>query len=108
MISAAFSKFSDIIRIICLRLAGEGEGSKIILAQLLSMTLAHFRDSFITTEPSAPQHQYAAQLLTIKRSIIKPRPSLLQVAHLFVTLHHAVKLQIFKPPCHRISLSLNL
>jgi hypothetical protein len=73
-------------------LAGEGEGSKIIIVQLLSMTLAHFRDSFITTEPSAPKHQYAAQLLAIKTSIIKPHPPLLQVARLFVILDHAVKL----------------
>ena len=88
----AFSKFSDIIRIICLRLAGVGEGTKIILAQLLSMITVHFKDSFITTDPSEPQHHYAAQLLAIKTFISKPRPPVLQVARLFVILQHATEL----------------
>jgi len=72
------------------------------------MTFTHFRDSFISTDPSAPQHQYAAQVLAIKTFISKPRPPLLQVARLFVILDHAVKLWIFKLPCHRICFSINL
>jgi hypothetical protein len=67
---------------IYLRLAGVGRGVggiKIILAQLLSMKFAHFTDSFISTDPSAPQHQYAAQLLAIVTSNSKPRPLLLKL-----------------------------
>ena len=70
------------------------------------MTRAHFRDSCISINPPALQHQYAALLLAIKISISKPRPLLLQVAHLFVILDHAVTVWILQPPCHKKSLSL--